>query len=292
MSEALLSAAYVIIEVAAIVLIAHIANRLGNRLVDRYVSLREKSGEPLTTELVAARKRSYTAAALLRHTLRYAIFGIAGYSIAISLFIKFPQLAAVLTGLGVAGVAVAFGAQAVLKDIIAGFFIVFENQYGIGDVVRIRLSGFEVFGIVEELSLRFTKVRDLAGNLRFIPNGGIQGVDRYASGYTTYRLELLLPPGDGREIKRAIERISDLYAGHPLLLGPIEIEQIVEGDAGHLVMMTTKAVPCEERLIERIGEAISAELVGALGLLTPPPVSWHEANEEALSLYERSVFVR
>ncbi len=56
-----------------------------------------------------------------------------------------------------AGVALAFGAQAILRDALAGFFIIIENQYAVGDVVRIRLTNFEVFGIVEVLSLRFTK---------------------------------------------------------------------------------------------------------------------------------------
>ncbi|MCL4499084.1 MAG: mechanosensitive ion channel family protein [Chloroflexi bacterium] len=251
----------------------------------------EEGGEPTTAEQAANRKRAFTAAGLLRHTLRYVIVVAAGYSIIVLLTIAYPQLVGLVAGLGVASVAVAFGAQALLRDIIAGFFIIVENQYAVGDVVRIRLNGFEAFGIVEELSLRFTKIRDLNGHVRFVPNGGILGVDRYSAGYATYRLDFLLPWDGNTAAETAIAKISELYSGHPLLLGPISLDRINESKRGWLAVASVKAAPGAEWFIDKICGAVSAEVKEMMQLSAAPLASYYEINDEALALYERSVFV-
>lgn len=92
----------------------------------------------------------------------------------IALFVVLEQLGinitAALAGLGIVGIAVGFGAQYLIRDLINGFFIYFENQYNIGDVIKTGGTG----GIVEELSLRRTVLRDLGGGRHIIPNGEIQ----------------------------------------------------------------------------------------------------------------------
>ncbi len=75
----------------------------------------------------------------------------------------------VLAGAGIAGVAVGFGAQAIVKDFFGGFFILMENQYAVGDTVTIGA----ITGTVEEMTMRVTVLRDATGPLHFIPNGGI-----------------------------------------------------------------------------------------------------------------------
>jgi len=87
----------------------------------------------------------------------------------------------VVAGFGIAGIAVGFGAQSLVKDVIAGFFILIENQYGVGDVARIA----DITGIVEEVNLRRTILRDLDGIVHSVPNGEIKVVPReseYLSG--------------------------------------------------------------------------------------------------------------
>jgi small-conductance mechanosensitive channel len=81
-----------------------------------------------------------------------------------------------LAGLGVAGIAVGFGAQYLIRDLIAGFFVILENQYRVGDVAKIA----DTAGIVEEINLRKTVLRDLDGIVHHVPNGEI----RVASNYT------------------------------------------------------------------------------------------------------------
>ncbi|OGI17384.1 MAG: hypothetical protein A2287_06845 [Candidatus Melainabacteria bacterium RIFOXYA12_FULL_32_12] len=82
------------------------------------------------------------------------------------------NLAPVIAGVGVLGLAVSFGAQNLVKDIITGFFILLEDQYGIGDIIKID----DHAGVVENMNLRTTVLRDLEGNVHIIPNGEVKKV--------------------------------------------------------------------------------------------------------------------
>ena len=95
-----------------------------------------------------------------------AVIGVVAFLMALSLFVNIAPL---LAGVGIAGLAVSFGAQSLVKDVIAGFFILLENQYQLGDTVRI--AGVE--GTVSHLTLRATVLRDGSGVVHFIPNGQI-----------------------------------------------------------------------------------------------------------------------
>ena len=116
-------------------------------------------------------------------TLTSVLMGLS--KILIAIIVVFMILAEVdvpigpaLAGLGVAGIAIGFGAQYLVKDLIAGFFVILENQYRVGDVVRIA----DIAGLVEEINLRKTVLRDLDGIVHHVPNGEI----RIASNYTRH----------------------------------------------------------------------------------------------------------
>lgn len=83
------------------------------------------------------------------------------------------NLSALLTGAGLVGVIVGLGAQNVIKDYLAGIYIIAENQYRVGDIVMLEGTGATggVAGVVEEITIRITKLRDLDGNLHFVRNG-------------------------------------------------------------------------------------------------------------------------
>jgi len=92
----------------------------------------------------------------------------------------------ILAGLGVAGLAVGFGAQYLIRDLIAGIFVIFENQYRVGDVVRIA----DIAGGVEEVSLRKTVLRDLDGILHHIPNGEIKVASNFTRHFSRAHLNI------------------------------------------------------------------------------------------------------
>jgi len=111
-------------------------------------------------------------------------------------------IASVLVGLGIAGLAIGFGAQYLIRDLIAGIFIILENQYRVGDVARVA----DIAGLVEEVTLRKTVLRDLDGIVHHVPNGEI----RVASNFTRHfsRVNLNISVGYGTDLDHAISVIN------------------------------------------------------------------------------------
>ena len=110
---------------------------------------------------------------LLQNVLTYAVYFIAIIMILSALTIN---VQAMLAGAGIVGLAVGFGAQSLVKDVITGFFIIFEDQFSVGDYVRI--GQFE--GTVEEIGLRTSKVKSFTGEINIIPNGSIVEVTNFS----------------------------------------------------------------------------------------------------------------
>ena len=116
-----------------------------------------------------------TMGTLIKNILKYSVY-IIFITIVLSFFnIKIESLLAVA---GIGGLAVGFGAQSLVKDVITGFFILFEDQFGVGDYITID----KYSGIVEEVGLRVTKIRDFSGALHIVPNGQITSVTNHNAG--------------------------------------------------------------------------------------------------------------
>ena len=111
---------------------------------------------------------------------------------------------AMLAGLGVVGIAVGFGAQSIVKDFFTGFLILLENQYRVGDVVCIENK----CGLVEDINLRMTVLRDLDGTVHHIPNGEI----KIASNLSKYRanVNLDIPISYKENIDKVITIINNV----------------------------------------------------------------------------------
>ena len=143
-----------------ILVVAYVARWALHRLTRR-ITLRAQAGDPAT---VGARaQRAATLAQLLNQVGLIVIVIVAGL-LFLDIFINITPL---LAGAGVLGVAASLGGQAVMKDIVSGFVIVFEDQYAVGERVRIG----DVEGTVEQLTLRSTVIRADDGILHFVPNG-------------------------------------------------------------------------------------------------------------------------
>ncbi len=99
---------------------------------------------------------------------------------------QFIDITPALAGLGIVGIAVGFGAQYLVRDLIAGFFVFLENQYNVGDVIKVGSIG----GIVEELSLRRTILRDLDGARHIVPNGEIRIVSNLTQDWSRANLSI------------------------------------------------------------------------------------------------------
>lgn len=128
-------------------------------------------------------KRAFTLTHIVRDVARIVILFVGMTMILSEVGVDLKPL---LAAAGLGGLAIGFGAQSVVKDLISGFFILWENSVRIGDVVEV--AG--VAGVVEEIELRTIKLRDLSGNLHVVPNGVIDRVKNLTKDYSYYVIDL------------------------------------------------------------------------------------------------------
>ena len=112
------------------------------------------------------------------------------------------QVGPILAGFGIAGVAIGFGAQYLVRDLIAGIFIIMENQYRVGDVAKVS----DVTGTVEEINLRKTVLRDLDGIVHHVPNGEIRVASNYSRHFARVNLDISV--SYGTDLDYAIEVLN------------------------------------------------------------------------------------
>ena len=155
------------IKIIAIVFISMLAVRIGKKIIANIFTMR------LRTPLNHSERRQKTILKLLQSVLTYFVYFSAIMGVLSSLHI---QVAGLLAGAGIAGLAIGFGAQSLVKDVITGFFIIFEDQFGVGDYIRI--NGAE--GTVVEIGLRTTKIKGGSGEQFIIPNGLITDVVNFS----------------------------------------------------------------------------------------------------------------
>lgn len=156
-----------LIKVFLIILLAFIATRAGRSLIRKVFKQRSRGPFRITE------RREATLSKLLENTLTYIVYFAAFIMMLETIGIK---VGALLAGAGIAGLAIGFGAQNLVRDIITGFFIIFEDQFSVGDYIR--TSNAE--GFVEEIGIRTTKVKSWTGELHIIPNGNITDVTNFS----------------------------------------------------------------------------------------------------------------
>lgn len=164
-NEALRTALFRGGRIAGIILVAFLITRLIRRGAQRLDAKVANETSPMRNL-----QRTRTLANILSSTGMVVIWSIAGIYILISLNFNVAPL---IASVGVVGLAVGFGAQSLVKDVITGFFILLEDQFGVGDVIEINQVAA---GRVEHLTLRVTAMRDLDGTVHFISNGDITHV--------------------------------------------------------------------------------------------------------------------
>ncbi|MED3661621.1 mechanosensitive ion channel family protein [Ureibacillus sp. FSL K6-8385] len=158
------------IKIFAILLISYLIVFIGKRIIARFFKIRMK------TPLKYSERRQKTLLKLSQSVLSYVVYFSAIIGILSSLNIN---VAGLLAGAGIAGLAIGFGAQNLVKDVITGFFIIFEDQFGVGDYVRISTAS-AAEGTVTEIGLRTTKIVGATGEVYIIPNGQITEVVNYS----------------------------------------------------------------------------------------------------------------
>lgn len=256
------------LRIVVILASSYLAYKIGAFFLKRAIFLRIalKKEKDQSTQDFVARKRALTLSALLVNILKYFLFFLAGYLLLEEVFGP-VRLVPLLAGAGVFGLAIGFGAQNLIKDVVAGFFILFEGWYAVGDFVRLKAGSFEAEGQVYEIGLRTTTVRDLAGNLHYIPNGSVQGVDKFPKGFQSFSLELVLPKMPAEKVLEAFERLEKDLTLPPLALSPFKNPAISpSGTEKILAKASANFVPASEEKAEEMAGLFVEELKKLLGI--------------------------
>ncbi|WP_108672268.1 mechanosensitive ion channel family protein [Peribacillus acanthi] len=231
-----------LIKVIVIVILAGIAIRIGKSIIRKFFLVRSKS------PLRISERREATILKLLENILTYVLFFIAFMMVLEALTI---DVKALLAGAGIVGLAVGFGAQSLVKDVITGFFIILEDQFSVGDYVRI--GQFE--GTVEEIGLRTSKVKSFTGEVHIIPNGNILEVTNFSIHNSVAVVDVSIAyEGDMEFAERVIkdllinmkDKYEDLVKDPELLgvqtLGPSEV----------VYRVTAETAPMKHFFISRV----------------------------------------
>ena len=264
---------------AVTVLVALAASR-----ILRILSRRWASTDPSdTADLVRLRRRE-TAFSLLATGVRYLLLVVA-VTLVVSIFVEDRITAA--AGATLIALILAFAAQKLLGDFIAGFFILLENQYGVGDFIEVEPSKYA--GIVEEVGLRTTVMRDLNGDLYFIPNGAIIAVKRSRRRYRTFNVELLTR--NAERVREVVGQVAGLApVGGARFLRPPDVTDEEQVEDGLWRMRVQAHVPprmewlAEEYLVETLKARLGDDLVAE-------PIAM-ALDEAAVRRYRRTVLVR
>lgn len=196
-----------LITITLIIIIASISVKLCNKLVDYIMLTKENANKKF--KIKSNEKRSETLHKLIRSAIRYTIYFIAFFQILSTLGINTTSIVA---SAGIASVAIGFGAQSLVKDIISGFFIILEGQFAVGDEVKLyNQAAFIAGGSVMSLGLRSTKIRSGNGEIYFIPNGSINQVINYSLTYNLAEVKFSIQIDETIEaIEERIQKVLDV----------------------------------------------------------------------------------
>jgi len=184
------------LRVAGIWLLAWLSYRVV-RLAARRIEVAVDDGDDSVTTL--RERRGQTISQLLRSVGRVVVFAVA----VLLTFNVFIDIGPILAGAGILGLAVSFGAQSLVKDVISGFFILFENQFAIGDVIEVAGKS----GVVEKMTLRVVVLRDGEGIMHVVPNSEIKVVSNKTRGWSRAVVDVGVPYDES--VDRALDVLRD-----------------------------------------------------------------------------------
>ena len=225
-----------------------------------------------TGELLSARgtQRMEALAAALAGATSFAVWVCAALAVLHVLGVRVGPL---LTGAGLIGVALGFGAQSLIRDFLAGVFILVEDQYGVGDVVDLGVAD----GTVEAVTLRATRIRSVDGTVWHVPNGQIQRAGNMSQHWSRALLDVQIAlDSDIDRAREAMKRVADeAWREDRAIIEEPEVWGVQSlGPGGITIRLVAKTMPLEQWRISRLlRERIKAEF-DREGIEVPPPTPW------------------
>ena len=199
---------------------------------------------------VEGQKRAETMSHILENTLRVVVLIAALLMILKEIGIDIGPL---LAGAGIVGLAVGFGAQSLVKDVISGFFILMENQMNVGDVVRVAGEA----GLVEAIKLRTTVLRDLEGNVHVVPNGAISVLTNMTKEWSRALLDIGVAYKEDVDhvigiLREVAEEMRNDGEFAPMILEPLEVLGLDSfGESSVNIRVMFKTIPLKQWAVAR-----------------------------------------
>jgi small-conductance mechanosensitive channel len=212
---------------------------------------------PKLREHIAGRQESVEDAKRIQTLLRVAHYILSASTVAVTALLVLGELgislAPILGAAGVVGIAVGFGAQTLVKDYVSGFLLLLENQIRVGDMVEISGKG----GVVEEVTLRFIRLRDFGGNVHFIPNNTIGVITNSSLGFAYAVLDVGIAYGSDIEASMQVMReVDETMRDDPnfssKILKPLEIAGVDQwADSSIMIKARIQVKPLEQWHVRR-----------------------------------------
>lgn len=230
-----------LVAIVIIMIAVKIIIRLTNKVIDR--TLRDKGHKNYFTN----NKRANTIAQILKKLVKYTLYFISALMI---LEMFGVTTTSILATAGVGGLAIGFGAQSLVKDMITGFFIILEDQFSVGDYIQV----LSFNGVVEELGMRVTKLRDFSGELHIIPNGEISVVTNRTRGTMRALVEVGIAYEEDidnairvvEKVAEEIKRTNESVLDGPTISGVTKLDH-----SGVNIRMVARTKPMEQWGVER-----------------------------------------
>ncbi|MEN6618602.1 MAG: mechanosensitive ion channel family protein [Rikenellaceae bacterium] len=203
------------IKILIIVVGSLLLSRIIKKVIEKTIKVAIVSGKFVSK--TAEKKREETLIRIFSGIIKVVIITIATLMILSELGL---MIGPILAGAGIVGLAVGFGGQYLIRDIIAGLFIIIENQYRVGDVVSFDGTG----GLVEDISLRMTTMRDLDGTVHHVPHGEIKKVSNFSKYFA--RVNLNIGIAYSSNLEQVIKVVNQ--TGNELAEDPIWKEYIIK----------------------------------------------------------------
>jgi len=279
---AIFTAAQIPLRLAVVCAGTYVAIRLTYALIDRFTTTLISSGALLTPE--ASERMQLRVSTFSGVTKSIATIVCVGVGILLALVALGIDIVPLLAGASLVGVAVSLASQNLIKDAINGFLIILEDQYALGDVINVGNVG----GLVENLNLRMTQVRDSEGRLITIPNSEIKIVANLSSRWS--RADLTIPVDYQADIDQALKLINDVAV--KMDQDPLWQRQIIEtpqvlgidnfGDRGLIIRVWIKTQPLKQWDVAREYRRRIKIAFDKAGIFIPVPQQAIWVNENQL----------
>lgn len=252
-----------LVTILGVVVLGWLALRIVTVLIGRLLlPLEGATDYPLRVQ------RARTLRPLLTSAARYSVAFLVAVAVLHELGI---DVRALLVSAGVVGLAIGLGAQSLIRDVITGFFILFEQLIAVGDVIEVG----QHTGVVESVGLRVTKIRKFSGELRIIPNGELTAFGHHSAGWARLVVEVGIDYDEdvGRALQVLRDAGADLARAHPgtILEEPVAEGLLRVGQAEAVLRLHARVRALEKGPLEFEARRRVKEALAARGVRVPRP---------------------